>query len=201
MSQSPYYGSIVRIRFGGEMTARIPRHTINSHPKFATYLASLEKNDGYDFTDVNRRVGHVILHFLFTGEYQALPMVKETAEKTRRGKLSEIISVYLEASDMGLDGLVTLSESEIERQGRDMTSADVFDIVDKGFHEKAVTGGWLKRYLLGRASNETEKVILNDIKKIQERPLEERNLVSLLLEANMELKKELQKYKKLSNPK
>lgn len=182
------------------MTASIPRHVIASHPKFATFLSGLERKKGYDFTDVNRRVGHVILHFLFTGEYQALPMVEESVEKTRREKFSEIVNVYLEANQMGLDGLVALSESEIERQGRDMTSADMFAIIDKDFYQEAIAGEWLKRYLLRRASNETEKVILNDVKKIQERPLEERNLISLLLEANMELKRELQKFNKISVP-
>lgn len=97
------------------MTALIPRHIITKHPKFATFLASLETNKGYDFTNVNRRVGHVLLHFLFTGEYQALPMVEETTEKTRKEKFSEIINVYLEGSQMGLDGLVTLLRKEIKR--------------------------------------------------------------------------------------
>ncbi|KIL89506.1 hypothetical protein FAVG1_07086 [Fusarium avenaceum] len=201
MSQSPYYRPVIKIRFGGKMTASIPRHVIASHPKFVAFLAGLERKKGYDFTDVNRRVGHVILHFLFTGEYQALPMVEESVEKTRREKFSEIVNVYLEANQMGLDGLVTLSESEIERQGRDMASAEMFAIIDKDFYQEAIAGEWLKRYLLRRASNEAEKVILNDVKKIQEPPLEERNLVSLLLEATMELKRELQKYKKISNPK
>jgi hypothetical protein len=40
----------------------------------------------------------------------------------------------------------------------------------------------------------------DDVKKIQQGPIEETTLVSLLLEANMELKKELKKYKKLSIP-
>ncbi|KAH6956535.1 hypothetical protein DER45DRAFT_614491 [Fusarium avenaceum] len=201
MSQSPYYGSTTRIRFGDQMTAWVPKQIIASHPKFATHLASLKKNEGYDFTNVDKRVGHVILHFLFTGEYQALPMVEESVEKTRRGQFFEVINVYLEASEMGLDRLVTLSESEIERQGRDMTSADVFTVIGEDFVQEAVTGEWLKNYLLRRASSGIGEVKPDDIKKIQQRPLEERNVVSLLLEANMELKKELQKYKKLSNPK
>jgi hypothetical protein len=182
------------------MIAWIPKQIIKNHPRFDTYLASLKKNDGYNFTDVDRRVGHVILHFLFTGEYQALPMVEDPDKNTRLEKFSEIINVYLEANQMGLDGLVTLSESEIERQGKDMTFADVFAIIDKDFYQETIAGEWLKRYLLRRASSETEEVKLDDIKKIQERPLEERNLVSLLLEANMELKRELQKYNKISIP-
>jgi hypothetical protein len=76
----------------------------------------------------------------------------------------------------------------------------VFAIIDKDFYQEAIAGEWLKRYLLRRASSETEEVKLDDIKNIQERPLEERNLVSLLLEANMELKRELQKYNKISIP-
>jgi hypothetical protein len=180
------------------MTASIPRHIITNHPKLSTFLAILESNKGYNFTDVNRRVGHVLLHFLFTGEYQVLPMVEGTAEKTRREKFSEIINVYLEASQMGLDGLVTLSESEIERQGKHITSAEAFAIIDKDFYQDAIKWEWLKRYLLRRASNEYEEVKPDDVKKIQQGPIEERNLVSLLLEANMELKRELQKYNKLS---
>ncbi|SPJ79151.1 uncharacterized protein FTOL_07542 [Fusarium torulosum] len=199
MSQSPYYGSVVKIRFGGKMTALIPRHIITKHPKFVTFLASLETNKGYDFTDVNRRVGHVLLHFLFTREYQALPMVEETTEKTRKEKFSEVINVYLEASQMGLDGLVTLSGGEIERQGKNITSAEEFAIIDKDFRQDAINGEWLKRYLLRRASNEYEEVKLDDVKKIQQGPIEERNLVSLLLKANMELRGELQKYTKLSS--
>ncbi|KAH7236219.1 hypothetical protein BKA59DRAFT_516735 [Fusarium tricinctum] len=147
------------------MTASIPRHVIASHPKLATFLAGLESKKGYDFTDGNRRVGHVILHFLFTGEYQALPMVEDPDKNTRLEKFSEIINVYLEANQMGLDGLVTLSESEIERQGKDMTFADVFAIIDKDFYQEAIAGEWLKRYLLRRASSETEEVKLDDIKK------------------------------------
>jgi hypothetical protein len=182
------------------MTASIPRHIITNHPKFATFLTSLERNKGYDFTNVNRRVGHVLLHFLFTGEYQALPVVEGTTEKTRREKFSEIINIYLEASQMGLDGLVTISESEIERQGKSITSAEVFAIIDKDFYQDAIIGEWLKRYLLRRASNDYEELKPDDVKKIQQGPIEKRTLISLLLEASMELKKELKKYKKLSIP-
>ncbi|KAM0282513.1 hypothetical protein ACHAO9_010152 [Fusarium lateritium] len=197
-SHSPYYGSVVKIRFGGKMTASIPKHIIIKHPKFATFLASLESNKGYNFTDVNRRVGHVLLHFLFTGEYQALPMVQQSAEKTRREEFSEIINVHLEACQMGLIGLATLSRYEIERQGKYITSAGVFAIIEKDFYQDSIKGEWLERYLLRRASMEEEEVKLDTITKIQEHPIEERNLVSLLLEANMELKRELQKYKKMS---
>ncbi|KAM0236649.1 hypothetical protein ACHAP5_009285 [Fusarium lateritium] len=197
-SHSPYYGSVVKIRFGGKMTASIPKQIITNHPKFATFLTSLESNKGYNFTDVNRRVGHVILHFLFTGEYQSLPMVQDSAEKTRRETFSEIVNVYLEASQMGLDGLVTLSQGEIERQGKHMASAEVFTIIEKDFYQHSIKGQWLKRYLLRRASMEEEEVKLDAVTKMQEHPIEERNLVSLLLEANIELKRELQKYKKMS---
>ncbi|KAM0355746.1 hypothetical protein ACHAPU_000132 [Fusarium lateritium] len=179
------------------MMAFVPHNIIATHPKFALFLDGLEYNKSHDFTDVSKRVGHIILHYLYSGQYQALPLVKETAEKTHGEEFSETVNVYLEACQMGLDGLSELASAEIERQGQYMTIAEIVTIIDKDFYAHALQVEWLTLYILRRASMNFEDVKQDDIKKIQEQPVATRNLLSILLEANMELKKELQEVKKV----
>ncbi|KAF5674964.1 hypothetical protein FHETE_2715 [Fusarium heterosporum] len=202
-THSPYFGSNVKIKFAGNMLAFVPQNIIATHPKFSLFLEGLEysKLQGHDFSDVSKRVGHIILHYLYSGQYQALPMVQDTPEKTHREEFSEAVNVYLEACQMGLDGLSKLASAEIERQGQYMTIADIITIIDKDFYAHALQVEWLTLYLLRRASMKFEDVQQEDIKKVHEQPLTSRNLLSILLEANMELKKELQDAKKRSKGK
>ncbi|KAF5000812.1 hypothetical protein FGRMN_1419 [Fusarium graminum] len=79
-----------------------------------------------------------------------------------------------------------------------MTIAEIVTIIDKDFYAHALQVEWLNMYLLRRASMAFEDVKQQDIEKVQEQPVATRNLLSILLEANMELKKELQEAKQKS---
>lgn len=189
-SSRPYYGASRRFEFKGGEIAYVPQEVINKYSNFAGLVNEQPDNEPIKF-NVTGRVGHTIVHFLFTETYQTLLSPPNERAKKPSGAFMEALEVYHQAVIKGLGELTDLAFEEIRRQGEDESFASIV----KGVHGvRYMFEGdktWLVEYLDERATMADEEVTLDYIEEVQsiETGCE---LVDILLEANMKLKLQLQ---------
>ncbi|KAG9196793.1 hypothetical protein G6514_004324 [Epicoccum nigrum] len=75
--------------------------------------------------DVDVETGHVIVHFLFTGNYQLLPVdrgnMDGTSPDTSKEEFEKAIAIFVTAKSYQLTGLQTLAREEAERIGKEIS--------------------------------------------------------------------------------
>ncbi|RSL58361.1 hypothetical protein CEP53_006180 [Fusarium sp. AF-6] len=188
---SPYYGATCKFQFKGGAIACVPREVINKYPDLAG-LADMQPDDKpITFSDVTERVGHMILHFLFTGTYETLPQPSDDKTVDPIAAFTEAVQVYHEAVINGLDELTELATVKIVQQGEVKTFSSIVKGLSRvsGVFEGDKT--WLIEYLADRAAMAYETVSEEDISKLQDIDYDH-TLVDILFKANVKLKVKLQ---------
>lgn len=186
-SSRPYYGAICRFEFKRGEIACVPQELINKYPDFAGLVNRQTDDKPFKF-DVTGRVGHTIVHFLFTETYQTLPRpLDEEAEEPSRAFI-EALEVYHQAVIHGLEELAELATNEIDRQGEGESFVNIVKGVECMFEGDK---SWLVDYLAERAIMDDEEITETDIQELEDLN-DDRNLVDILLKANMRLKFQLQ---------
>ncbi|RSL97799.1 hypothetical protein CEP52_010701 [Fusarium oligoseptatum] len=140
-SDSPYYGTMLKIEFMGGVKARVHRELINKHPEFSARFDELSPSEPLKLLDVPGRVGHTI------------------------AKLVETLQVYFESIDLGLGDLASLAGQEIAGQCQGMSFASVIKLLDDEFSGFTGNETWLIEYLANRATMDSEQVTEEDIGK------------------------------------
>ncbi|RMJ01659.1 hypothetical protein CDV36_015646 [Fusarium kuroshium] len=191
-SDSPYYGTMLKIEFMGGVKARVHRELINKHPEFSARFDELSPSEPLKLLDVPGRVGHTIVHFLFTGTYQALPTLPGDATGASKAKLVETLQVYFESIDLGLGDLASLAGQEIAGQCQGMSFASVIKLLDDEFSGFTGNETWLIEYLANRATMDSEQVTEEDIGKFRAALGDRCGVIDILLEGIMKLKFRLQ---------
>ncbi|KAL2689440.1 hypothetical protein Neosp_003494 [[Neocosmospora] mangrovei] len=189
-NDSPYYGATRRFKFNGGEIACVPQELVNKYPDFAGWINTQPDNEPIKF-DVTGRVGHTIVHFLFTETYEALPSTLKEQVKEPSGAFIEALEVYHQAVIDGLEELAELATEEIEHQGRKESFANIVKGVSSVEDLFEGDKTWLLEYLAKRATMDHEDVTQADISDGQDIDLDH-PLVDILLEANMKLKLQLQ---------
>ncbi|EEU47530.1 uncharacterized protein NECHADRAFT_78044 [Fusarium vanettenii 77-13-4] len=191
-SDSPYYGTMLKIEFMGGVKARVHREVINKHPDLAARFHELPPNEPLKLLDVPGRVGHTIVHYLFTGTYQALPVPPGDVAETPKGMLVETLQVYFEAVNLGLEDLGSLAGAVITEQCQGMSFASLIKVLDDEFDTLTGHETWLIKYLADRATMDSEQVTEEDIQKFRTALGDQCGVIDILLEGIMKLKFRLQ---------
>ncbi|KAL6361367.1 hypothetical protein LRP88_04835 [Fusarium phalaenopsidis] len=191
-SDSPYYGAMLKIEFMGGAKARVHRQVINKYPDLAARFHELPPNESLKLLDVPGRVGHTIVHFLFTGTYQALPIPPGDAAATSKAMLVETLQVYFEAVDLCLEDLASLAGVEITGQCQGMSFARLIKVLDDEFDGLTGRETWLINYLADRATMDSEQVTEEDVQKFRAALGDRCGVIDILIEGIMKLKFRLQ---------
>ncbi|KAH7271736.1 hypothetical protein FSOLCH5_004598 [Fusarium solani] len=190
-NESQYFGPACQFKFRGGAIAWVPREVIDKYPNFAGSVYTQQPIGQPIKFDVTGRVGHTIVHSLFTGTYQTLPPPVDEKAKEPSGAFIEALEVYQQAEIYGLEDLAELATEEIARQGKGESFASIVKGVcgvDEMWEGDKI---WLGDYLASRATMTHEEVTEEDIQKLQFIN-QAHPLVDILLEANMKLKFQLQ---------
>ncbi|RKF56675.1 hypothetical protein OnM2_079028 [Erysiphe neolycopersici] len=144
---SPYAGPCVNIRFREEKNFfHIPRAFLQDQPW-------VNERNNYKFK-CGEEVGHVLIHFLFTGEYQILETDEtKTNEDIIMDKLRIAVQVLLEGRVWKLPLLPYLVQSEIKSLSRSIHIFDAVRLVDERLEECTLQflswrKEWLKQFLM-----------------------------------------------------
>lgn len=150
---SPYASKLLEIEFN-EATALsyVPKVFLQDQSWFSDAI-------DYYASDISEKVGHVLIHFLFTGEYQILEIdeTKITHDKLW-AELRIAVQVLLALDEWKLPGLQELVQSEIESLSKSIHIFDVVRLIDKELRGEAIKHElWLKNFLVNSLNTAFEK--------------------------------------------
>ncbi|RKF79816.1 hypothetical protein GcC1_042027 [Golovinomyces cichoracearum] len=213
---SPYTSRMVTLRFGQSGKAYYVSCDLLYNQSFIT----LNDND-YD-CGYTEDIGHVLVHFIYTGTYQTLVSTKRY-QNTRDQMLAELqiaAEVLFASNAWNLPGLCKLAEIMIHRLCKSIKVLDAVDIIDTVLLNKEKDNSeisrrskrWLKEFLISSLQEAFDKndEMFQDIKLFE--GLENLELINVLsaalfnmcysrlqesLEREKQLKKSLAAEKKL----
>jgi hypothetical protein len=96
---------------------------------------------------VDEDTGHVLVHYLCTGTYQTLDNTDASTANNGRVEFKRAVLAYFTAMTYELHGLQQLAMENVEHWGKEMTTLDIFDLVDQEFPDFLDKTGWLNDYL------------------------------------------------------
>ncbi|KKP05122.1 hypothetical protein THAR02_02781 [Trichoderma harzianum] len=143
---SPYMLITVPLQFADGRTLNIPPHLLSQSPK----LEAMYQETRLKFPDVSDDVGHVIIHYLYTGTYQSLRPEYSELQKAIATEFSTSIRTYNAAETYELPNLAELAKAEIERLGEKLQVALVFDILREICPNPGAGDVWLSNFLKNR---------------------------------------------------
>ncbi|KAI6247422.1 hypothetical protein HI914_04554 [Erysiphe necator] len=154
---SPYASPLIEIEFN-------ETKNVYSVPRVLLQGQSWVSDDVDSYTcPYSEEVGHVLIHFLFTGEYQILEIdeSKINEDKTM-AELRIAVRVILVLGDWKCRGIQELVQSEIEFLSNSIHVFDVVRLVDEEFRGRTVKYSfeqekWLKNFLVKRLNVAFEK--------------------------------------------
>ncbi|KAI5924031.1 hypothetical protein F4810DRAFT_159046 [Camillea tinctor] len=140
---SPYASSIVTFFFGEGPPLRIPVAFVKKAPKLYSRCGS---DMSLCLKDVSRDCSHVLVHYLYTDQYQCLKP-SGSSDDRRITKFKTSLEVYSIAKTYELSGLRHLSQAEIERHGRRLQVAQILKIMNDAKTTLAAEDTWLHEYI------------------------------------------------------
>lgn len=169
----------------------MPREVIDKYPEFADLVYKQQLVDKPIEFYATGRVGHTIVHFLFTGKYQTLRPSPDNETHEPSAAFTEAVQVYHVAVVCGLDDLAELATKEIARQGEGKTFSSIVNAMSRVTEVFEGDKTWLVDYLADRAATAYDEVTEDDISKLQDIDCDN-TLVQILFKANRKLKLWLQ---------
>ena len=108
--------------------------------------------------DVDVETGHVIVHFLYTGQYQTLPYIEEESGPSHsRADFKKAISAFIAAKNYKLTALQELARTEVSKCGENIGILQAAHAIGKdtlsALQEDAV---WLQDLILKKADQAFE---------------------------------------------
>ena len=106
-----------------------------------------------DLPDVDVETGHVIVHFLYTSQYQTLPDIEEgPSPSNSRADFKKAISAFIAAKNYKLTALQELARNEVHKCGENIAIAQAAHGIGKNtlsaLQEDAV---WLQDFIMRKA--------------------------------------------------
>ncbi|KAH9991680.1 hypothetical protein F4779DRAFT_632010 [Xylariaceae sp. FL0662B] len=142
---SPYAASSIGVYFGNEVTPlHIPIPLLCKSLK----LSSLSRwGDTLRLGKVSPDAGHVLIHYLFTDNYQSLKPKGSSPHEKLVAEFTTAVKAYAAARLYELLSLEELSKREIERLGEKLSFPLVLDLVQDAYPDPSADDAWLDSYL------------------------------------------------------
>lgn len=148
----PYIVESVTLRIG---PARKKYFVSSSLLQNQTWIDSSRSR--IELPDIDENTGHILVHYLYTGTYQTLDNIEESAVEDTHVEFRRAFSAYVMANTYQLAGLQQLAMHEIESFGRDMTVFDILAAIDEDFSRLPDSAISFEEYLMVKARNAFEK--------------------------------------------
>ncbi|KAJ4312671.1 hypothetical protein N0V84_009815 [Fusarium piperis] len=183
-SKSPYVGTMYKLEFAGKLVIKVPRGVIDKHVAFAAHFADRH----IDLTEMNESQAHILIHYLYTGNYQSLEPEADSPEEKRAKAFAVSLWVYSAAVEYHLEHLAVLASVELTKLGEGLTFPELFRIMDREEYCLGEDEAWLAGYLVKRGERYSEHVTHDYAKSLRAEIGEKRTLVNILIENIVDLK-------------
>ncbi|KAH3511951.1 hypothetical protein KXV55_002216 [Aspergillus fumigatus] len=140
---SPYESPTITIRIG-HRTYRIPVCYVQNYPQFSS---PHPWEPHYTLSEVDDEVGHTIVHFLCTGNYETLRTASETGVSKIAIEYRRSMLVYEAANKYGLYDLAAYAKKYIEMFGKSMTIFDRMEAAREIYSKLPTDEIWLAGYI------------------------------------------------------
>ncbi|KAF4211303.1 hypothetical protein CNMCM5878_002840 [Aspergillus fumigatiaffinis] len=140
---SPYESPTITIRIG-HRTYRIPVCYIQNYPQFSS---PQPWEPHYTLSEVDDEVGHTIVHFLCTGNYETLRTASETGVSKVVIEYRRSMLVYEAANKYGLYDLKAYAKKYIEMFGKSMSIFDRMEAAREIYSKLPKDEIWLTGYI------------------------------------------------------
>ncbi|KAH7093803.1 hypothetical protein FB567DRAFT_516101 [Paraphoma chrysanthemicola] len=145
---SPYACKPVAIDCGpGLATYWVPEYLLRS-----LKWPSTEGEGTLCLPGVSAATGHTLVHYLYTGKYQALGAKEEGAVAPAHIEFEQALLTFILATAYDLSDLESLAKEQITKSGSCMTLAEVLNTARNEFPELAWS--WFHEYLQARAKEQ-----------------------------------------------
>lgn len=105
---------------------------------------------------LSKAVGHTIVHYLYTGEYQTLSEI-ESITQTPQSQFEHAFLVYMASLDHDLSGLEELAMLKMEKYSLSMDLKTVVDVTRNNLDKEMKPSPWLQAFLKERLQNDFQK--------------------------------------------
>ncbi|KAI1421351.1 hypothetical protein F5Y12DRAFT_34612 [Xylaria sp. FL1777] len=140
---SPYASPLVKLHFADGPPLPVAHRLIEKSPKL---IACCKYDMTLHLAHISSDVGHVLVHYLYTGTYECLKPRGSFYEKDV-AEFTIGVWVYAVAGDYGLPGLKSLARGEIEKLGNRLQVTQVLDILSDILPNPSIDDIWLQSYL------------------------------------------------------
>lgn len=97
--------------------------------------------------DISEEVGHVLVHYLFTNNYQSLKPQGSTPDEKVDSELSTSIQVYAMARKYEMSKLEELAKTEIEKLGKELPFSAVLKVARNAYPNPLIDDAWFNSYV------------------------------------------------------
>lgn len=149
--KSPYTGQRADIVCGDKEASYIlPLNLVAHYPKISSLFEYW--SDKIPLKDVNAAVGHIIVHFLYTGTYQCLQPEESSTRDKKRVEFKTSIRAYIAARAYGIPVLAKLASLEAEILGDDLDFSTIVDLLEETYARPPIDDAWISEYIRNRIS-------------------------------------------------
>ncbi|PTB63597.1 hypothetical protein BBK36DRAFT_1126082 [Trichoderma citrinoviride] len=158
LEYSPYAIPNVTLQLKDGSRLYVPAHLLAKSETFSS-----PGQDGVYQLDISHDVAHVLVHYLFTENYQCLKPKGSSLNEKLAAEFITSIHVYIAAREYKLPLLEELAKTDIIKLGNDFRTPLVFDLVQKAYPSPSVDDTWFRQYLKNRLS-----ILFTDTKELLE---------------------------------
>ncbi|KAB8079105.1 hypothetical protein BDV29DRAFT_112192 [Aspergillus leporis] len=157
---SPYKAPIVTLIIGRDEYI-IPEYYLRQFPQLRRSPKAFEHtfNPSLKFVsslDIDEDIGHTLVHYLYTGEYETLRDSPDPSTPKRTTEYRRSVLVYLAARKYGLEGLESHAKHYMEVFDRDVPTSDILRIARSIYSRLPKDDTWFQEYVRVKVEDEFE---------------------------------------------
>ncbi|KAK7402623.1 hypothetical protein QQX98_011635 [Neonectria punicea] len=150
---SPYAGRLIRVSFQDGEPLQIPEQLLEKYP---ILLSECLEDRLYapepPFLPLSANVGHVFVHFVYTGKYQCLKPKGTSVGERSASELAIALKVCSRAEEYKMPSLGRLAQAEVCTLGNDLSLSSLIDIIENESC-MSIHNTWVAAYLKVRVKS------------------------------------------------
>ncbi|KAI1769261.1 hypothetical protein GGR53DRAFT_475110 [Hypoxylon sp. FL1150] len=140
---SPYAGKKIILKFEGGPKFEVPTILVKKYPLLYSYL----KGVAFVVDDWSPEMVHVLVHYLFTGEYQHLRLHGCSPADKNEAEFGTSLAVYTITKILEMPFLEELAKNEIKRLGRGLSVLQLLEVAAKNVSDFVSDDTWIRDYI------------------------------------------------------
>ncbi|KAK7419188.1 hypothetical protein QQZ08_010955 [Neonectria magnoliae] len=165
---SPYASPLLRVSFQDGKPLQIPEQLLKKYPDLLADIEDRHYQYEPTFLPLSSNVGHVLVHFVYTGKYQCLRPKGAPVGQRSASELAIALKVCSLAEEYYMPSLGRLAQAEVCTLGNDLSLSSLISIIEKG-DCISIHNTWVAGYMKLRVKSFCRDVRSKAVKE----PLEE----------------------------